>query len=315
MKIVVLDKSTLGNDLDYNILENEGNVVFYDITSKEQTIERIIDADIVVTNKVVLKEEEISAAKKLKLICVAATGYNNIDIQSSNKHGIFVTNVKGYSTDSVVQQIFAYLLAIYTSVFQFQNDIKAGKWQNNKTFTMLTYPIFELKNKKIGIIGYGTIGKKIAQIAHSFGMIVLPASLPNRKYTDERYDFEYVLKNSDIISINVPLTSETKDLICIEQIKMMKKTAIIINYARGGIVNEKDLAYALKNYLIKGAIVDVLTEEPPSSGNPLFEAPNIFLTPHTGWTSFEARTSLLEGIVNNIKVYKNGDIEKIKISN
>lgn len=315
MKIVVLDKATLGNDLDFSILENEGTVKFFETTTKEQTIERIVDAEIIVTNKVVLKEDEFEAAKKLKLICVAATGYNNIDIEAANQKDICVTNVKGYSTDSVAQQIFAYLLAFYNSVFEFQNDIRAGKWQKSNTFTMLSYPIFELKDKMIGIIGYGAIGKKIAQIAKSFGMIVLPTSLPNRQYSDERYDFEYVLKNADVISVNVPLTPETLNLITIRQLEMMKKNAILVNYARGGIVNEADLAFALKNKIIRGAIVDVLTQEPPSQRNPLLDSPNLFITPHTAWTSFEARTRLLEGIVYNIQNFKTGNIDKIKITN
>ncbi len=312
MKIVVLDKSTLGNDLDFSNLHNEGEVVFYDYTLPENTIERIANADIVVTNKVVIGEKELQANPNLKLICVAATGYNNIDTQAAKNYGVIVANVKNYSTESVAQHLFAYLLAVYNSVLQYNQAIKENLWQTSKIFTMLDYGIEELSGKTLGIVGYGAIGKRVAKIAETFGMNILIAKIPGRTYNDNIHkDFEFVLKNSDVFTIHTPLTELTKNLITLRELKMMKPSAVVINLARGGIINENDLFYALSNKIISFAIVDVLTKEPPTEGNILFNAPNILLTPHIAWTSKQARRKLLDGIVGNIKKFKNGQTDEI----
>ena len=312
MKIVVLDKSTLGNDLDFSNLHNEGEVIFYDYTLPENTAERIADADIVVTNKVVISEKELQANPKLKLICVAATGYNNIDIQAAKNHKVTVANVKNYSTESVAQHLFSHLLAVYNSVLPFNQAIKQNLWQTSKIFTMLDYEIEELSGKTLGIAGYGAIGKRVAKIAETFGMNILVAKIPGRTYNDNVHkDFEFVLKNSDVFTIHTPLTELTKNLITLRELKMMKPSAVVINLARGGIINENDLFYALSNKIISFAIVDVLTKEPPTEGNILFNAPNILLTPHIAWTSKQARRKLLDGIVGNIKKFKNGHIDEI----
>ncbi len=312
MKIVVLDKSTLGNDLDFSNLHNEGEVIFYDYTLPENTAERIADADIVVTNKVVIGEKELQANPKLKLICVAATGYNNIDIQAAKNHKVTVANVKNYSTESVAQHLFSHLLAVYNSVLPFNQAIKQNLWQTSKIFTMLDYEIEELSGKTLGIAGYGAIGKRVAKIAETFGMNILVAKIPGRTYNDNVHkDFEFVLKNSDVFTIHTPLTELTKNLISLRELKMMKPSAVVINLARGGIINENDLFYALSNKIISFAIVDVLTKEPPTEGNILFNAPNILLTPHIAWTSKQARRKLLDGIVGNIKKFKNGHIDEI----
>ena len=313
-KIVVLDQITIGKDLDYSALNNLGEVIFYDYTLPAQTAERIKDADIVVTNKVVIDTQEFRVAEKLKFICVAATGYNNINVSEAKKLGIYVANVKGYSTNSVAQQVFAYILAFYNSIFEYQAEIKNNKWQQSNVFNLLKYPIYELYGKNLGIIGYGAIGQKVAEIGKAFGMNILPAKLPNRKYTDtQRVDFQEVIRQADVLTIHTPLTIETQNLIQAQELAMMKKSAILVNAARGGIVNEKDLYNALVNRTIRGAIVDVLTEEPPSNGNILFSAPNIFITPHSAWTSIEARKTLIAGIVNNIEFFIAGKAEKISI--
>ena len=312
MKIVVLDKSTLGNDLDFSNLHKEGEVVFYDYTLPKNTAERIADADIVVTNKVVIAEKELQVNPNLKLICVAATGYNNIDVQAAKNHSVVVANVKGYSTESVAQHLFAHLLAFYNSVLPYNQAIKQNLWQSSNIFTMLDYEIEELAGKTIGIAGYGAIGKRIARIAEAFEMNVLVAKIPGRKYNDYFHkDFEFVLKKSDVFTIHTPLTKLTENLITLRELEMMKRSAVLINLARGGIVNENDLFYALSNKIISFAIVDVLTKEPPKDGNILFNAPNILLTPHIAWTSKQARRKLLAGIVGNIKKYKEGQIDEI----
>ncbi len=316
MNIVILDAKTIGEDMNFQKLNEFGNVKIFKTTSQKQTIERIIDADIIITNKVVLDTKELESAKKLKLICVAATGYNNINVKAANKKNIAVTNVKGYSTESVAQQLFAYILTFYNSIVEYQKDIKSNKWQKSEIFTLLNHQIFELKEKTIGIIGYGAIGKRVAEIAKVFGMKVIIAKIPGRNYDDNtRLSLHEVLKKSDIVTIHAPLTELTRNLIAAKELSMMKKNAILANYSRGGIVNEKNLFSALKKEAIRGAIVDVLTEEPPQEGNILFNAPNLFITPHTAWTSVEARKKLVEGIINNIVIFKAGNIAKIKIEN
>ncbi len=313
-KIVILDSMTTGNDVDYSALNEFGEVVIYEMTEPSQTAVRIADADIVITNKVVIDVPEFEAAKNLKFICVAATGYNNINIEEARKCKIHVANVKGYSTNSVAQQVFAYILAFYNAIFEYQHDLKNNLWQQSKVFNRLKYPIYELNGKNLGIIGYGSIGKKVAEIGRAFGMNILPAKLPNRQYDDiQRVEFQKVIENSDILTIHTPLTPETKNLITAKELQQMKKTSILVNAARGGIVNETDLYYALVKQEIRGAIVDVLTEEPPVNGNILFSAPNIFITPHSAWTSVEARKTLINGIVENIRIFFEGNVKKITL--
>ncbi len=315
MKIVVLDAMTLGEDIDLSPLYEQGDVVLFDYTEPDKTAERIKDADIVVTNKVVINREHMEKAGNLKLICVAATGYNNIDIPATLELGIVATNVKGYSTESVAQYVFANLLFVMNSIEGYRNDIAQGQWQKSPVFTLLTHPIYELKGKTLGIIGYGNIGRRVAQIANAFGMNVLVAKRPGVDYKDDfRVDLEYLLKQSDVVSIHTPLTEETKNLITLDRLKMMKQSAILINAARGGIVNEDDLYVALKNRIISYAIVDVLSQEPPSPGCKLFELDNIVITPHIAWTSKEARQKLLDGIVDNIIKFKLGKIKEIQLT-
>lgn len=314
MKIVLLDAKTLGNNININAISEEGDLTIYETTSPTQTQERIKNADIIILNKIKIGEKELKAAKNLKLICISATGYNTVDIAAANARNIIVTNVKAYSTNSVAQQVFAYLLAFYNSTFQYQHQIRNNKWQKSEIFTILNHPITELTNKTLGIIGYGAIGKQVAKIAKAFDMKIIISKIPGRKYNDNIHlNFENVISTSDIISIHCPLNEQTKNLIAAKELNKMKKNAILINYARGGIINEKDLFNALKNNDIRGAIIDVLTTEPPEHGNILFNAPNIFITPHNAWTSTEARQKLIKGIIHNIKTFKQGNGEKIQI--
>ncbi len=313
MKIVFLESDALGNDIDFSPLNQFGEVVFYPENTDDKTIERIKDADIVILNKTRIGEKELQAAKNLKLICVSATGYNNIDIPATLKYNVVATNVKGYSTESVAQYVFAHLLAVVNKVLEYQNDVK--NWPQSHIFTMLTHTITELSGKTMGIIGYGAIGKRVAQLAQAFNMKVLIAKRPGVTYNDNfRVDMETVLRQSDVLSIHTPLTDQTRNMITMRELKMMKPSAILINAARGGIVNEKDLYEALKQKIISFAIVDVLTEEPPVNGNILLEAPNIYVTPHIAWTSKEARQKLFDGVLENIRKFLQGEIDQIRLT-
>ena len=315
MKITILDYATLGNDLDLSELKKEGTVHIYETTEAHQLTERIADSEIVITNKVVFGMNEMKKAKRLKMICVAATGYNNIDLKAAKKLKIVVANVSGYSTESVVQQTFAYILFFLNSVHLFNQDVKAGKWQQSPIFTMLTHSISELQNKKLGIIGFGTIGKRVAEIALTFGMQILVAKRPNVKYKDGdfRFDFDEVIRESDILTIHTPLTKESENLISATELNTMKKTAIMLNLARGGVVNEADLYDALKNKTIQAAASDVMTQEPPKDGSPLFGLDNFVATPHIAWTSIESRIELMNGLVENIQKFKRGEIKAINL--
>ena len=257
----------------------------------------------------IINEPEFKVAKNLKLICVAATGYNNIDIEAAKKHNVTVANVKGYSTESVAQYVFAHILAFSNSLIDFQNQIKLNYWQQSQIFTSLTFPISELLGKNLGIIGYGTIGKRVIELGKAFGMNILIANRKNNpKQSIDRTDFNEVLQKSDFLSIHCPLNDDTENLISSKEFELMKNSAILINTARGGIVNEQNLFSALKYDQIRGAIVDVITKEPPSEGNILFNAPNILLTPHIAWTSVEARNKLVDGIIKNIELFTSNEL-------
>ncbi|MBR4266197.1 MAG: D-2-hydroxyacid dehydrogenase [Bacteroidales bacterium] len=313
-KIVILDSVTIGDDINLDKISNFGEIVSYPLTSKAQTAERIKDAEIVITNKVFIGEDEIRDAKNLKLVCVAATGYNNVDLKALNSKGIAATNVKGYSSQTVAQLVFTFILDVYYSLSRYNKLIKAGGWQKSEAFTMLNFPINDLENKTLGIVGYGNIGKKVAQIATAFGMKVVLAELPNRSHNqlENRMPLDEMLKVSDIITLHCPLTDATKNLISAPQLNLMKPSAVLINTSRGPVVNLDDLYTALKNNKIRHACIDVMPQEPPQQ-HPIFQLENVTITPHIGWASKESRERLVEGIANNIRIYKNGDIDSIKL--
>jgi len=264
MKIVFLDAKTVGEDVDLNIFKDFGEFIAYPITKKEETIDRIKDADIVITNKVVIDREVLDNAPNLKLICVAATGYNNIDVEYAKKKGVAITNVAGYSTESVVQHTFAILFYLLEHLKYYDEYVKSGKYAKSDIFTHLDKPFWEIQGKIWGIIGLGTIGRRVAEVAESFGAKVIYSSTSGVKREEKypEYPLEELLKVSDIVSIHAPLNEKTKNLITYEKIKLMKPTAILLNLGRGGIVNEKDLAKALDESLIAGAGLDVLEREP-----------------------------------------------------
>ncbi len=314
-EIVILDSLTMGTDIDLSVFEKFGKTIIYETTSADEIFDRIKTAEIVITNKVKIGKNELDKTNNLKLICVAATGYNNIDIEESKRKNIVVANVRNYSTNSVAQITFSLILALENSLVNYINDTRSGKWSESPIFTMINHPISELAGKKLGILGYGTIGKKVVEIAKAFGMEVLIGKRPNVHYFDEgRVDFEQLLNDSDIISIHTPLSKYTENLFALSQFEKMKSSAILINVARGGIVNEKDLYIALKNKIIRAAAIDVTENEPIESTNKLLELNNILITPHIAWASLESRMRLINGIVGNIQKFIANEIDEINLA-
>ena len=310
--IVILDGQTLGN-LDFDALKEFGNVVNYDTTKPEEVIERIKDAHIVLTNKVVLNENNLKEAKSLELICETATGFNNIDIVYAKNNNIAVTNVAGYSTNTVAQHTFATVLSLYDKLAYYDNFVKSGEYAKSGLFTNVTNPFYELEGKTWGIIGLGAIGRRVAKIAEAFGVNVIYYSTSGKNSNSDykRVEFNELLETSDIISIHAPLNDDTKGLINYEALKKMKKNSILVNMGRGPIVVEKDLAKAIDEELIAGAALDVFEVEPIALDNPLVSVKNkdrLVLTPHIAWASVEARNRLFKEVINNIKAFYNGEI-------
>lgn len=310
-KICILDAKTLGEDADFTVFNQFGEVVVYDTTSPENVVERIQDCDIVITNKVVLNGSNLQHAPLVKLICVSATGTNNIDLQYTQTRNITVCNVAGYSTRSVVQHTFAMLFYLLESLGYYDSYVKSGQYAESKIFTHLDRPFWELYNKTWGIIGLGTIGRAVAGIAREFGCKVIYYSTSgandNPEYT--RVELEELLQKADIVSIHAPLNERTFNLLHYERLQLLQSHAIILNLGRGGIVNEADLARALDEGLIGGAALDVLEREPIDRENPLLKikhAERLFITPHIAWASREARNTLLNEIANNIAAYLTG---------
>lgn len=310
-KIVVLDGKTLGN-VDYIKLNEFGEVVYYDMTSEDMVSERIKDADIVLTNKVVLKEKDLKNAENLKLICEMATGYNNIDIDYVRKNNIAVTNVAGYSTNTVAQHTFAMLLHLYDNLSYFDRFVKSGEYSKSGMFTNVDMTYHDLCGKVWGIIGLGAIGKRVAKIAQAFGARVIYYSTSG-KNADPDYaqvDFDELLKKADVISIHAPLNERTKGLIDYDALSKMKKDAVLINVGRGPIVVDSDIARALDEEIIGGAALDVFEIEPIPKDNPLLSVRNkerLLMTPHVAWASEEARNRLFDDLLENIAAFIRGE--------
>lgn len=311
MKIVVLDGYALNpGDLSWEGFREFGDISVYDRTPPEQVIERGKDAEIILTNKTILNAEILRSLPELKYVGVLATGYNVIDLGEAKKLGITVTNIPAYSTNSVAQMTFALILELCHNVQRHSDSVFAGKWSRSADFTYRDYPLIELASKTIGIIGYGNIGRKVGEIASSFGMNVIVYSRSNKgafpgKVT--KVDLPELFASSDIVSIHCPLTNETKGMINRRNLELMKRTTFLINTARGPIVEEKDLAEALEKGIIAGAALDVLSVEPPDSGNPLLKARNCIITPHIAWATLEARTRLMNIAVANVKSFLSGN--------
>ena len=309
MNIVFLDKKTIGKVENFNLLHKLGDIQVYDQTMPEQVIQRCTGKDIIITNKVLINREIMDALPTLKLICVAATGINNVDLGYAKKKDVEVKNVIGYSTDSVAQVTFSMLLFLLNRLSYYDAYVKSGAYSRSDIFTHYGPVFWELAGKRFGIIGLGNIGRRIAKIAEGFGMEVVFFSTTgrNNNINYKRFDLNTLLKTSDVVSIHAPLTDSTRNLITYEKLKLMKSCAILLNTGRGGIVNENDLARALNENLIGAAGIDVLEKEPVDSGNPLLKIYNkekILLTPHIAWTSMESRARLIEKIARNIETFK-----------
>ena len=308
MKIVVLDGYVLNpGDLSWSNLASLGELIVYDRTKPGDVIERIADAEIIYTNKTVINEEIITACPNLKFIGVLATGYNVVDIVAAKKNKIVVTNIPDYGTTAVAQFTFGLILELCHRIGLHSDSVKHGKWSNNSDFSYCLTPQTELKDKILGIIGFGKIGKAVLKIAQAFGLkVVISTAYPQEQYLNENVKFvttTELIKISDIISLHCPLTTQNEKLINKDRIKEMKDGVMIINTARGGLIDEKALAEGLATRKVLGAALDVVSAEPISSNNPLLKAPNCIITPHIAWAPKEARQRLMDIAVLNLGKY------------
>lgn len=307
-RIVFLDRGTLPVAMHAPALPLQWNE--HESTLPEQVVERLAHAEVAISNKVQLMAAQLAQLPRLRLIAVAATGTNNVDLDYCREHGIAVCNVSGYSTDSVAEHTFALLLALRRQIHSYHADILAGAWQRSAHFALLSHPLNDLHGSTLGVFGYGHIGQAVARIAAAFGMKVLVAEHKNATpIRAGRVPFEQMLGEADAVTLHCPLTPETRNLIAEPELRRMKPTAILLNVARGGVVDETALARALREKWIAGAGVDVLTNEPPRTGNPLLEmaGPNCILTPHVAWASQQSLARLAEEIVCNIEAFYAGE--------
>ena len=311
MNIVILDAHSLNpGDLSWEGIEAMGHVTIYERTGQQDIIPRCKDAEIVLTNKVPFTQETLQALPALRLICVTATGYNIIDCEAARQQGIAVCNIPAYSTDSVAQMVFAHLLTVTNRVEHYTHQVlNEQAWTTSPDFCFWNTPLLELSGKTFGIVGLGQIGMAVARIALAMNMRVIAITskqqqqLPDGITAVSRDEF---FREADIISLHCPLTPTTEGLVCSQTLSLMKPTAIIINTSRGPVVNEQDVAEALKGDRLAAFCTDVLTREPASAHNPLLSAPRVFITPHIAWATLEARTRLMHILEGNIRAYLNG---------
>lgn len=312
MKIVVLDGYGLNpGDLSWSGWEALGELKVYDRTSPSELLERSEGAEVLITNKTLITANDMALLPELKYIGVLATGYNVVDIDEAKARGIVVTNIPAYSTASVAQMVFAHILNITQRVGYYADENVRGRWTNNADFCYWDTNLVELDGKKMGIVGYGNIGKATARIALAFGMEVLAYTSKDQKDLPQgvkKATLDELFAESDVISLHCPLTPDTKELVNANRLKTMKRSAILINTGRGPLINEKDLADALNEGCIAGAGLDVLSVEPSVAGNPLLSAKNCFITPHIAWATKEARTRLMDIAINNLRSYQEGNI-------
>jgi glycerate dehydrogenase len=309
MRGVFLDAGSLVQSaMDMTPLECESiGWGYYDSTPPAAVRERIAEAEIVITNKVVLDEGSLGTAKQLKLICIAATGTNNVDLEAARRRGITVCNVRGYTTPSVVEHVFALLLALMRHLPEYHRAVRSGRWQRSVHFSFIDFPIHELRGKVLGIVGYGELGRAVARVAEAFGMRVMIAERPAMATRAGRVALSELLPTVDVLTLHCPLTAETRGLIGARELQLMKRGAVLINTARGAIVDELALLEAVRSRHLGGAGVDVLSQEPPVD-NPLLSAdvPNLIVTPHIAWASRESRQRLINELAANIQAYLQG---------
>ncbi len=308
MKIVITDADTVtGGDISFDCFDRFGEVKIYGLTAPQEVAERIKDADIVLCNKTPMTADNLKDAKNLKYIGLFATGFNNIDLEYTSTHGITVCNVPSYSTEAVAQQTFALLLEIVNRTHDYNDLVKKGDWVKSRTFSFFPLPMLELSGKTMGIVGYGSIGRRVADLAKAFGMKVLV--FKRRPVDDPTVTFvslDELLRQSDVVSLHCPLNADSADMMTAENFGKMKKGAVFINTARGGLVDENALKEALTSGHLLGAGLDVLRQEPMSPDCPLLGVKNCIITPHIAWAGLETRQRLMGVVVSNIEGFLNG---------
>ena len=307
---VFLDRDSMDRgDLDFTGWRSTlAHWEFHDATTADEVAARIASADVVVANKVPLRAAALEQAANLRLIVVAATGTNNVDLDAARARGITVCNVRGYATPSLVQHVFSVLLALVTHLPQYAEAVRVGQWQRSKQFCLLDFSVHELAGRTLGIVGYGELGQAVAHMAECFGMKVLLAQRPGGPERPGRLPLDELLPRVDVLSLHCPLTPATRDLIGARELALLPKHAILINTARGGVVDEQALADALRVGQLGGAGVDVLTQEPPVDGNPLLadDIPNLIVTPHVAWASQESRQRLADEVARDVRAFLAG---------
>ncbi len=311
MKIVLLDTDTLGFDLDYSLFETFGEVMEYSHTCQEDVIKRSCEAEVLISNKITYTRDMLEQLPKLKLICLTSTGVNTVDLKAAHDCGICVSNIRGYSTNSVVQLTFAMLFSLLMPLEEYNQYVKKGEYIEDTQFKHFCMTWNELDGKTFGIVGLGQIGQNVAKVAKAFGchVIYYSTSGKNNHSDFERVGFEQMLSQSDIISIHAPLNEQTKSLFDRKAFQRMKPTAILLNLGRGPIVDENDLVEALNEDWIKGAGLDVLEVEPMKKNHPIQQLKNqrkVFITPHVGWASVEARNRMVKEVYQNINEFLQG---------
>lgn len=311
MKAVFLDFATMGPGLDVTAMHALlPDLTIFDVTSDDQLEARLRDAEVVLTNKARFSSELLERNPSLRLIGLTATGTDNVNLDAARKHGIAVCNIRDYCTESVAEHVIGCLLNLTHNLPRYDAAVKRGDWQTSKDFCLLSYPIRELSAMTLGIVGYGALGKGVARIAKAFGMTVIISARPGSKAVDDdRVAFDELLQRSDAISLHCPLTPTTAGLFGAAEFRKMKSDAILINTARGGLVDSAALVEALANGDIGGAAVDVLPKEPPVDGNPLldYDGPNLIVTPHIAWGTNEARQAAIDELVANVAAFLAGE--------
>ena len=310
MKAVFLDFATMGSGLDLKELESlVSELVVHEDSPDDTVADRIADADIVFTNKIRLTRELLEHAPKLTFIALTATGTDNIDTDCAKEHGIGVANIRHYCTRSVVEHVFGVLLSLTHSLGQYRRSVRAGDWQRSSDFCMLHYPVRELSSMTLGVVGYGALGQGVARIGREFGMQILVAARPgSEQVPDDRVGFDRLLAEADVISLHCPLTDATRNLFGAPEFRAMRRSAILVNTARGGLVDSRALADALANGEIAAAAVDVLPNEPPVDGDPLLDygGDNLIATPHIAWATDEARQNAIDELAANTRAFLGG---------
>jgi glycerate dehydrogenase len=310
MKAVFLDYGTMGPDLNLDPLRSiVTDLVIFDVTDAAEVADRIADADIVFTNKNRLTQDLLQRAAKLRFIGLTATGTDNIDLASAKRNGIAVSNIRAYCTQSVIEHVFGVLLTLSHSISRYHKSVRAGDWQHSDDFCPLLHPVRELSAMTLGIVGYGELGRGVARVARNFGMRVLVSARPGSNVVnEERVSFEHMLVESDVISLHCPLNDATRNLFGAHAFGRMKQDAVLINTARGGLVDSAALVHALENGDIGAAAIDVLPQEPPVNGDPLLEYAgcNLIVTPHIAWATDKARQNAIDELAANTRAFIDG---------